>query len=126
MDQLDLSPWEKQAPEGVLTTERNVFFLSDDLDWPEPIPCTEDFADEAMEAGEDEVLSVELDTEEALENFREGCYAVHGPLCLVTDDGQRLEAALRVYQGLACCRADCGVSPEELEVLRQRYGLVII
>ena len=124
VDELALPALDQTPPQGILTTERKVFRL-EDLTWAEPIPCTEDFDGDAMDADEEEVLQVLLDSDQALENFLAGCYGVCTPLCLVTDDVHRLEQALRAYQGLACCRADCGISPEELARLQDRYGLVI-
>lgn len=50
-------------------------------------------------------------------------YLLTKPLCLVCDDAELLEAALRVYQGRALYE---GVLPESaLLSLSDRYGLLI-
>ena len=47
---------------------------------------------------------------------------IQKPLCLVCDDGDVLEDALRVYQGRALYE---GPVPEErLEALRKKYGVI--
>ena len=121
-----------ELPEGPVgkapvacTTERAVFVLTGDEPLTDVLPCTEDFSEDAMEAEEDEILRVAVDSDEALENFAAGCYAVASPLCIVAKDAALLEGALRAYQGVACCQTE-GIDQPTLERLHRMYGTIIL
>ncbi len=68
------------------------------------------------------ILAIRIEREEELENFGDNQYAISKPLCLLCEDGNILEQALRLYQGRAMYE---GQLPEAvLKLLSRKYGLV--
>ena len=82
----------------------------------------EDDLAEAME-GREPVVAVRIASWEDVDCLADWQYAISKPLCLVCDEAELLEAALRVYQGRALYE---GALPEaELLPLCNKYGLLI-
>ena len=77
-----------------------------------------------MEDDEDALfMTVEIKSEEELDNLEDFQYAIPLPLCILCNDASLLEQALEIYQGRAIYAGDL---PEEaLLPLANRYGLVI-
>ena len=73
--------------------------------------------------GSEPMVALRIDTWEDIDALTDVQYLLTKPLCLVCDDAELLEAALRVYQGRALYE---GVLPEAaLLPLSARYGLLI-
>ena len=73
--------------------------------------------------GDAPMVALRIDTWEDIDALTDVQYLLTKPLCLVCDDAELLEAALRVYQGRALYE---GVLPEAaLLPLCDRYGLLI-
>ena len=73
--------------------------------------------------GSEPVVALRIDTWEDIDALTDVQYLLTKPLCLVCDDADLLEAALRVYQGRALYE---GALPEAaLLPLCDRYGLLI-
>ena len=73
--------------------------------------------------GDAPMVALRIDTWEDIDALTDVQYLLTKPLCLVCDDAELLEAALRVYQGRALYE---GVLPEAaLLPLSARYGLLI-
>jgi len=73
--------------------------------------------------GDAPMIALRIDTWEDIDALTDVQYLLTKPLCLVCDDAELLEAALRVYQGRALYE---GVLPEAaLLPLCDRYGLLI-
>ena len=73
--------------------------------------------------GDAPMVALRIDTWEDIDALTDVQYLLTKPLCLVCDDAELLEAALRVYQGRALHE---GVLPEAaLLPLSARYGLLI-
>ena len=73
--------------------------------------------------GDAPMIALRIDTWEDIDALTDVQYLLTKPLCLVCDDAELLEAALRVYQGRALYE---GVLPEAaLLPLSARYGLLI-
>ena len=73
--------------------------------------------------GDAPMVTLRIDTWEDIDALTDVQYLLTKPLCLVCDDADLLEAALRVYQGRALYE---GVLPEAaLLPLSDRYGLLI-
>lgn len=51
------------------------------------------------------MVALRIDTWEDIDALTDVQYLLTKPLCLVCDDAELLEAALRVYQGARCTRA---------------------
>lgn len=106
-------------------TEKLPFPLPVDVRWSTVISLTAD-AEDALSAGQetdDPVLAVRIDNWDGVQALADFQYLIAKPLCIVCDDGELLEAALRVYQGRALY--DGGLPDSVLLPLRDKYGLLI-
>ena len=82
----------------------------------------EDRLSDVLDSG-DVMAAIRVDTWEDVDGLADVQYMITKPLCLVCDDAELLEAALRVYQGRALYE---GSLPESaLLPLCARYGLLI-
>lgn len=105
-------------------TEKHPFPLPVDVRWSTVISLTAD-AEDALSAGQetdDPVLAVRIDDWDGVQALADFQYLIAKPLCIVCDDGELLEAALRVYQGRALYEG--GLSEEELKPLAGKYGVI--
>lgn len=106
-------------------TEKLPFPLPVDVRWSTVISLTAD-AEDALSAGQETdnpVLAVRIDDWDGVQALADFQYLIAKPLCIVCDDGELLEAALRVYQGRALY--DGGLPDSVLLPLRDKYGLLI-
>lgn len=107
-----------------LSTEKEIFPLPADVPVGTPLACDGELAagmENAEESG-DPVLAVQIDCVQDLDLFADCQYAVTKPLCIVTEDAETLEGALRLYQGRAMY---AGSLPEKvLAPMEKKYGLV--
>lgn len=107
------------------STEKLPFYLPADAGHGDVLTVTERFEDELDEAMDngDAMVAVGIaswDDVEALADFQ---YMISKPLCIVCDDAELLEAALRVYQGRALYEGT--LSEAELLPLCEKYGVII-
>ena len=105
-------------------TEKEIFPLDEDIRIGKPVECDAGLsaAIEEAEDSPDPVLAVHIASAQELDEFELCQYAVKKPLCIVTEDAEALEGALRVYQGRAMYE---GNLPEKvLSPLAEKYGLV--
>ena len=105
-------------------TEKELFFLPTDTPIGEVLPCDEELESRLEDAMEEERPVIALAIREAaeLDSFADCQYLIGKPLCLVCEDAELLEQALRLYQGRAMYE---GSLPEpQLEPLAARYGLI--
>ena len=105
-------------------TEKLPMYLPVDARHGAVIAVTESLEDDLLEAmdGDEPMVAVALTSPADAEALGDVQYMIQKPLCLVCDDGDVLEAALRVYQGRALYE---GPVPEErLETLRKKYGVI--
>ena len=106
-------------------TEKNAYFLDPAVEYSCCLECSEELEDELMDALEEdgEMIAIAIDSMEQLEDFADCQYMISKPLCLVCDDAEVLEQALRLYQGRALYEGS--LSDEELLPLAEKYGLII-
>ncbi len=106
-------------------TEKEAFLLDPAVEIPEPFECGDELLDEIEDAQDEgaELIAVRVETPEDAEIFADSQYAVTAPLCIVSDNAQALEAALRAYQGRALYSGALG--DDVLVPLAEKYGLVI-
>ncbi len=118
------NPHPKHTDKLPLTTEKGFFLLSPDVKPGTVLPCDENLGDalERQEATDDVLMTVEIKTEEELENFADYQYAISKPLCLMCEDAGILEQALRMFQGRAMYEGS--LSDEVLRPLAKKYGLI--
>lgn len=105
-------------------TEKLPFPLPVDVRWSTVISLTAD-AEDALSAGQetdDPVLAVRIDDWDGVQALADFQYLIAKPLCIVCDDGELLEAALRVYQGRALYEG--GLPESVLRPLSDKYGLL--
>ena len=118
-------PAPKSPDQLLLATEKEAYLLPADVQCSVVLAADETLEDALDEVcgGDDVLIGVRIDSEEALENFGDAQYAVAKPLCIFCEDAALLEAALRMYQGRAMYE---GSLPEEVLLpLCRKYGLVI-
>ncbi|MBQ6455590.1 MAG: homocysteine S-methyltransferase family protein [Mogibacterium sp.] len=118
----------KPAPEFgdkiVCATEKNVFILDKGIEIDEVIRCGSDLENEIREANKSDspVIAVGISLESDLDEFEYAQYAIRKPLCIVCNDADLLEQALRLYQGRALYAGE--LTAEELLPLIRKYGLI--
>ncbi len=119
----DALPTPAHDNSAVCATERTIIKLTPDMEWSERIECGDDLEDDLMDAEED-VVCVAVETMEDAAAFAECAYAASGrAMCLCSHDEQAFEQALRLYQGIALCRAD-DWDAEFLARMQDRYGVI--
>ena len=107
------------------STEKLTAYLPADAGHGKVLKITDDFENELIDAldGDDVMVAVELKTWEDVDILADFQYMLSKPLCVVCDDADILESALRVYQGRALYE---GSLPEQgLLPLCAKYGLII-
>ncbi len=107
------------------STEKLPAYLPVDTCCGKIIEVGDGFEDELSDAMDSalELVGIRIgswDDVEALGDFQ---YMISKPLCLVCDDAELLESALRVYQGRALYEG--GIPESELLPLCDKYGLII-
>jgi len=106
-------------------TEKNAFFLDPAAEYGCCIDCGAELEDELADILEedDEMIAIAIDSLDQLDDFADCQYMISKPLCLVCDDAEVLEQALRLYQGRALYEG--ALSEDELLPLAEKYGLII-
>lgn len=103
-------------------------FITPDVDVGDGISCHSDMLADILAAEEDTygALKVQIFDEEDLLLFEENQYAIREALCIEAEEPQLLEVALRVFQGRAFHDGLTEIAREELERLKNQYGLVLL
>jgi 5-methyltetrahydrofolate--homocysteine methyltransferase len=70
----------------------------------------------------DPLVAIQIDSQEGLEYFADVQYAITKPLCILCDDANLLEQALRLYQGRPLYQGS--VDQQTLKKLEKKYGVV--
>ncbi len=103
----------------------DLFFLEPTASYDHVLACDAELEDLLEEEGDYDapLTAVEIRKEEELVFFEEAQTMIKKPLCLLCEDENLLEKALRLYQGRALYE---GKLPEEtLMPLVQKYGLLL-
>ena len=105
-------------------TEKDVCYLPVDAGHGAVVAGAEHMEDGLTEAMEDgfPMAAVAIDSWEDVDALADCQYMISKPLCLVCQQADLLEAALRVYQGRAL--SEGGLSEEELKPLAGKYGVI--
>lgn len=114
----------QQADKLPCATEKELFFLPPDVSGGPVISAGAELEAALEEAMEEDgpMVTVELDSFDALDDFSAAQYLVTRPLCLRCGDAALLEQALRLYQGRALYEGS--LSEAELLPLAKKYGLI--
>lgn len=124
--QAELAPIAPKYAEFLpCATEKQPFFLDVETEIGAALEVSEDFEDDLMDALEedDDIIAVSISSKEELDNFADCQYMISKPLCLVCEDAEILEKALRLYQGRALYEGS--LDDEALMPLVEKYGLII-
>lgn len=109
-----------------VATEKDLYLLPPELHIGTVYSCDEHLEDafDAYEEDEDALFfTLRIEQEEELSAFADYQYEIPGPLCILCDDRELLEKALRLYQGRAIYAGN--LSEEELLPLANKYGLIV-
>lgn len=119
-----LPPAPQHADLLPAATEKLPAYLPADVRCGAVLRLTEDFEEELSRAleGAEPLVAVNIGTREDVQTLADCAYLITKPLCLVCEDAELLEAALRCYQGRALYE---GTLPQErLLPLQEKYGLI--
>ena len=122
-------PFHRPAPEFTdllpASTEKEPKYLPVDAAHGAVISAEGDFESAMSEAIEDEfpMAAVRIADWGDVDALADIQYMISKPLCLVCDDAELLESALRVYQGRALYEGT--LTEEQLAPLVDKYGLLI-
>ncbi len=107
------------------STEKEPMFLPTDAKHGKVLSITNEFEDTLADAldSDDVMVAVRLSGWEDIDTFADCQYMINKPLCIVCDDADVLESALRIYQGRALYEG--ALSDEKLLPLCDKYGLII-
>ena len=105
-------------------TEKDVCCLPVDAGHGAVVSGAEHMEDGLTDALEDgfPMVAVAINGWEDVDALADCQYMISKPLCLVCDQADLLEAALRVYQGRALYEG--GLTQEELKPLAEKYGVI--
>ena len=113
----------------IAANDKQLFFLSEDLELSDPITCSMDMADELLQ-WEDSgcgALCIELNSFDDVELFGLNSHMIHDlPVCFSSHRSGLLENALIRYQGKALLDSRSDVDRDTLELLCQHYGAILI
>ena len=104
-------------------SEKDVFMLDPAEEISQVFACDDELEDNLCELDEGELFGIEIVSKEDVAAFSDVQYTIKNPLCIICDDAELLEKALRAYQGRAIY--DGGLSDDELMPLVEKYGLII-
>ena len=105
-------------------TEKDVRYLPVDAGHGPVVSGAEHMEDGLTDALEDgfPMVAVAINSWEDVDALADCQYMISKPLCLVCDQADLLEAALRIYQGRALYEG--GLTEEELKPLVGKYGVI--
>ena len=104
-------------------TEKDAFPLDPAVTCAQALACDDELEDNLSELEDGELLGIEIRSHSDAAAFADAQYAVRNPLCLICDDAELLEKALRAYQGRALYEGT--LSDDALAPLVEKYGLII-
>jgi 5-methyltetrahydrofolate--homocysteine methyltransferase len=107
-----------------LTTEKAVFPLPATIGYHTVLACNEDLGDAIEEELEksDPLIAIRITSEEELDDFADHQFEISKPLCILTEDKDILEEALRLYQGRAMYEGN--ISEDVLTKFSKKYGVI--
>ena len=106
-------------------TEKLPFLLDTSASYQTVLPCDDDLEDALFDAEEDDspLIAIELRSWDELDTFSDFQGMISKPLCLLCNDAQLLEQALRRYQGRAVYEGN--LPDSVLLPLSKKYGLIL-
>lgn len=108
----------------ICASEKLPFSISPDASPDSIVECGEELEDDLSDDLEEdyELTAISLSSAEDVESFADCQYMLSKPLCLICDDAEILERALRAYQGLALYRGE--LDDSQFNLLHEKYGVI--
>ncbi|HIY08495.1 MAG TPA: homocysteine S-methyltransferase family protein [Firmicutes bacterium] len=112
----------------VLCNPDEVFYLDENLEFSEPIPCGVDMAEDFFQAEDSgcDVLCVEVDTLDDAYHLSLNSHLARLPIGLRSDSIEALDMALLLFNGRVLLDSRSQLEREELEELAARYGTLVL
>ena len=126
---LDGAKFVRPAPEHgdmlPASTEKEPMYLPVDAKHGKVLSVTSELEDTLSDAldSDDAMIAIRLSGWDDVDAFADCQYMINKPLCIVCDDADVLESALRVYQGRALYEG--ALDESALLPLCDKYGLII-
>ena len=108
-------------------TEREAFFLGNDIEFSKPLPCSGSLVDKLIDL-DDEQISAALVRVESIDDavLLGKCASMSKlPIAVRADSATVLDAALRYFQGRLIVDSGSCIEREVLEPLAAKYGAVV-
>ena len=107
------------------STEKEPMYLPVDAKHGKVLSVTSELEDSLADAldSDDAMIAIRLSGWDDVDAFADCQYMINKPLCIVCDDADVLESALRVYQGRALYEG--ALDESALLPLCDKYGLII-
>ena len=106
--------------------EKEAFFLADDLEPSEPLPCDSNLSDAFIEAEEDyNVARVEVEGVEDIPVLLDAAEVCRLPIAVYCDDPLVLDAVLLRYPGRLLVDSLCEMETPLLEDIAAQYGAIV-
>jgi 5-methyltetrahydrofolate--homocysteine methyltransferase len=115
----------KRYPDKLpLATEKELYLYPASVGYQTVLSCSDGLSDAIEEEMEksDPLLAIRIENQEQLSVFADHQFEMSKPLCILTEDQDVLEQALRLYQGRAMY--DGTISEEVLAGFSRKYGLI--
>ena len=111
----------------VAANEREVFYLEEDFDLSETILCSDDMADDIMDAEDEgfDVISVRVDSYDDALLLSQNTHMANLPLSIISDSEEALEFALILCSGRNIIDSRSDIDPDTLKALADWYGALI-
>ncbi len=108
-------------------TEREAFFLGDNIEFSEPLPCSGSLVDKLIDLDDERVSAALVHVESIDDAVLLGKYASMSklPIAVRADSATVLDAALRYFQGRLIVDSSSCIEPEVLEPLAAKYGAIV-
>lgn len=118
---------ELDADDFAACSEREAYFLDNQIEYSDHIKCSYDMADDFLEVEEkgDTIALVEINNVEDADLFVENSCMARLPLAVITYDAFSLEYTLKNYQGRLILNSDSAVDKNVLESLAKKYGAIL-
>ncbi len=107
------------------STEKMPMYLPADAVHGAVLQVTDSLGEDIIDANasDEAMIAIAVNSWDDIDLFIDNQYAIDKPLCLVCDDAEILEAALRAFQGRALYEGS--LTEEELTSLVDKYGLIV-
>ena len=108
-------------------TERETFFLGEDLEFSEPLPCSASLVDRLIGLENEQVGAALVRVDSIGDAVLLGRCAPMSrlPIAVLAESPTMLDAALRYFQGRLIVDSRSGVEREVLEPLAAKYGAIV-